>query len=409
MRAGNRRGRLLVKQNGLTVITEIDSGREAALRSVLANAGALIPFDSIVSLHYAAFVILPEVDDHPPRLVLETNYDGKMGDHLEQLITQGAEGLDQIYRACRGYPAGGAQRSRDEAKRYFLCNSIPSSAFYVAFPGRSRDDIRNAIAVYQTAKDFLDAQSAAPGFRDLTRDQIWKRLVDHFRTLPESDQPLPSPVTQRRLKWRIAFNLVVFGLPLLAIALVALPVLFLITRYFERKEARDVTPPRYKTDPLAAYQKLNLGRQNHMCTLATVKVSWFRAVMVRLCLGLVHLLASKIFILGNLDTMTTIHFARWALFDNNRRVLFLSNFDGTWSSYIGDFSDPPHLNAVWSNTERFPPTYFLLWRGARDLARFNDHVVEEFQPTCFFYPPYDHSVENILRYLNFRDALARAI
>jgi hypothetical protein len=155
---------------------------------------------------------------------------------------------------------------------------------------------------------------------------------------------------------------------------------------------------------------MNLGRQNHMCTLATVKDNWFRRIMVRLCLGLVNLAASRIFILGTLDTMTTIHFARWALFDDNKRVLFLSNFDGTWSSYIGDFSDPPHLNAVWSNTERFPRTYFLLWRGARDLARFNDHVVEEFQPACFFYTPYgNHSVENILRYLNFRDALARAI
>src|SRR5438309_1680014 len=82
---------------------------------------------------------------------------------------------------------------------------------------------------------------------------------------------------------------------------------------------------RYDTDPSAAYQNMNLGRQNHMCTLATVKDSWFRRIMVRLCLGVVNLAASRIYILGALDTMTTIHFARWALFDDNKRVLFLSN------------------------------------------------------------------------------------
>ncbi len=397
-----------MRQNGLTVITKINEGRGPALRTVLERARTLIPFDSIVSLHYAAFVILPEVDHHPPRLVMETNYDGDLREHLDELIKHGAAGLETIYRECIGYT------SRAGLRKYFLDNSVRSSAFYVAFPGRGRDDIRNAISVYQRAKDFLDTRSAAPGFRQLTRDQIWAELVKHFRSLPGPDRPQKSSVTQRSLKWRAVLNSLVLGLLvllLLPILVVLVPLLFLLTRFFERREDRQPTPRRYETDPSAAYQNMNLGRQNHMCTLATVKVSWFRSIMIRLCLGVVNFAASRIFILGNLDTMTTIHFARWALFDDNKRVLFLSNFDGTWSSYISDFSDPPHLNAVWSNTERFPPTYFLLWRGARDLARFNDHVVEEFQPTCFFYPPYgsDYSVENIRRYLNFRDALARAI
>src|SRR6266478_3836644 len=397
-----------MRQNGLTVITEINEGRGPALRTVLESARTLIPFDSIVSLHYAAFVILPEVNDHPPRLVMETNYDGDLREHLDELIKHGTPGLDAIYRECRGYT------SRAGLRKYFLDKSVPSSAFYVAFPGRGRDDIRNAISVYQRAKDFLDTRSAAPGFRNLTRDQIWKELVEHFRNLQGPDRPQRSPVTQRSLKLRAVFNSLRLGLLvllLLPILVVLVPLLFLLTRFYERREDRQPTPRRYDTDPLAAYRNMNLGRQNHMCTLATVKVSWFRSIMIRLCLGVVNFAASRIFILGNLDTMTTIHFARWALLDDNKRVLFLSNFDGTWSSYISDFSDPPHLNAVWSNTERFPRTCFLLWRGARDLARFNDHVVEEFQPTCFFYPPYggDYSVENIRRYLNFRDALARAI
>ena len=34
----------------------------------------------------------------------------------------------------------------------------------------------------------------------------------------------------------------------------------------------------------------------------------------------------------------TIHFARWVLFDNDTRLLFCSNFDGTLEGYLRDFS-----------------------------------------------------------------------
>jgi hypothetical protein len=147
-----------------------------------------------------------------------------------------------------------------------------------------------------------------------------------------------------------------------------------------------------------------------MCTLATVKASRFRAFMLRLGLLMTQVLASNVFILGKLDAMTTIHFARWTLIDNNKRVLFLANYDGSWSSYLENFSDPPHLNAVWSNTENFPPTRFLLWGGAADLERFEEHNVDEYQRTLVLYRPYyNHPVRNILRYLELRDSLERAI
>jgi hypothetical protein len=190
---------------------------------------------------------------------------------------------------------------------------------------------------------------------------------------------------------------------------VVLPILLLIARFYEWLESRTSFERKYPVNS-QVYEYMNLGRENHMCTLATVKPSRFRVIMIRLGLLLTNILANKVFILGHLDTITTIHFARWSLIDNNRHVLFLTNYDGSWSSYIDDFSDPPHLNAVWGNTERFPPTRFMLWQGARLIQQFQAHVVEEFQPAYFFHRPYrDYTVQNLIRYLELRDALARKL
>jgi hypothetical protein len=394
-----------MRQSGLTVITEIEPARVGALPGVLRAAERRDPFGSMRGVHYAAFVMLPEIDGIRARLVMETNFDGELDDHLDELVRHGADVLDDIYANCKDYTPASARNQPQSFKDYLIKNSVPSTAYYVALPGRARDDICNAIEVYQTAQEYLDKRLAQdPAFCDLDQDQVWFKLVEHFRTAG-APKPILSTVSRRGLRWRAGLN----ALMLLPGLLVLLPILLLIARVYECREARTCMKRRFPIDP-KVYKYLNLGRQNHMCTLATVKLSRFRALMIRLGLFVAKVLARKVFILGKLDTITTIHFARWTLIDGNRHVLFLSNFDGTWSNYLDDFSDPPHLNALWSNTERFPPTRFMFWEGARHIEQFQAHVVEEFQPTFFFHRPYgDHSVENLLRYLQLRDELARAI
>ena len=270
-------------------------------------------------------------------------------------------------------------------------------------------DIDNAIEVYQTASVYLETLCNKPGTSELSFDQVWKELVAHFRDPNTTSKPILSPVSQRRLKWRSRLNGLLLGVVAIPLAIIFLPILLLITRFYEWLESGITFKRKYPVNR-QVYEYMNLGRQNHMCTLATVKPSRFRAIMIRLGLLLTNILANKVFILGHLDTITTIHFARWSLIDNNRHVLFLTNYDGSWSSYIDDFSDPPHLNAVWGNTERFPPTRFMLWQGARLIQQFQAHVVEEFQPAYFFHRPYgDNTVQNLIRYLELRDALAREL
>ena len=59
-------------------MTEILPGSAGALPGVLLAAQSRNPFRPAKRLHYAAFVIIPEIDGIPSRLVFETNYDGDL-------------------------------------------------------------------------------------------------------------------------------------------------------------------------------------------------------------------------------------------------------------------------------------------------------------------------------------------
>jgi hypothetical protein len=81
-------------------------------------------------------------------------------------------------------------------------------------------------------------------------------------------------------------------------------------------------------------------------------------------------------------------------------VLFFSNFDGSWERYLGDFVDQVHagLTSVWSNTEGFPKTCFLLGRGATDEERFKAWTRAHQIPTQLWYSAYPSlTVPNISR------------
>ena len=54
-------------------------------------------------------------------------------------------------------------------------------------------------------------------------------------------------------------------------------------------------------------------------------------------LWLVNLSAILVYNRGRLARVSTIHFARWVLLDDNRRVFFASNYDGSLESYMDDF------------------------------------------------------------------------
>jgi hypothetical protein len=109
-----------------------------------------------------------------------------------------------------------------------------------------------------------------------------------------------------------------------------------------------------------------------------------------------------------LSGIPSIHFAHWSLIDGGRRLLFVSNFDGSWENYLDDFIDKAHdgLTAVWSNTVGFPRTQFLIHGGATDGPRFKAVARDGQMVTNAWYSAYrDLTVQGIDNNSSIREHL----
>jgi len=412
---------------GLTVVSVISDVRgkgERKLRTLLEKLGRnlgcskTIQFNRMQTVHYAAWLILPGVNNGPARLLFETNYVGTPDAHLADLIRYGGKAFDHIYAYCAGYRA---KKVPGEGIRDYFQNL--SSVFYVALPDRPLADIRNAICVYEQATAFLDTLAT----KGMAKEEVDARLIAYFQAQPPAKRPQKFDVTQRGQMWRLALHIVVAALLYLlpggalfyfkfhktAIAWLVLPFLYLIVIVLAGRVQELIEESRPQpSDPSYGpeeFRQLNVGPQNHLCTLATIRPGWFRRYLLKQALLLGTVLSRYFFILGKLDLMPTIHFARWILMGDE--LIFLSNYDGSFSSYLADFSDQAWgVNLVWGNTIGFPPTRFLTRDGANDLDAFEAQGLSHFHPAQVFYSAYpEYPVQNLIRYLEFRDALQRAL
>lgn len=85
-----------------------------------------------------------------------------------------------------------------------------------------------------------------------------------------------------------------------------------------------------------------------------------------------------------IQKINTIHYARWAIIDNDTRLLFTSTFDGTGEQYLGDFVNmiPEGLDQIWNNCVGYP--------GARSEA-FKAYVREHEVNADVFYAAYPNT------------------
>jgi hypothetical protein len=190
---------------------------------------------------------------------------------------------------------------------------------------------------------------------------------------------------------------------------VSLPVtlagLILWLRTLERADAAQDAPP---VDPLMLRQMARREDwipQNHMGSLVLIKPGILRMIIIRAghhALGLALRIVARN---GYLGSMRTIHFAHWAMVNNKSRLMFFSNFDQTWESYLDDFIEKAHggLTLAWCCGVGFPPTRFLVKDGASHGRQFKEWARHSMTVSRFWYSAYkDLTAEQIER--NFRIA-----
>lgn len=399
-------------QSGFTILAPVLPGEEEALRVALDPIGrdpsknTILPFEHVALLHFCSFVIIPV--DEGALLMFEGNIDGPVDVFLTELVGRAGAGLDTIFRYCSGYPRDSAGKAR-----YLLEHDRGFNTFYVGCPGRTLSQIRQEELLREKVQMVLDSWKGAPPDATSLR-QAMKGSTP--------DKPVVRPFLVRYgtmvlVGLAISFFALLVGsvylatgsiggtlVVLLALALSLGAIVGLAALYLRRLEAIDPVDENrfYASSVDAAVKREDFGMANHFAAVTFIKPGWFRHALLRGVLAAIHLAGLFVANKGQLAGIPTIHFARWLIIDE-RRLLFLSNYGGSWENYLNDFIDKAHggLTAVWSNTGGFPRSRYLFGEGATQEREFKVYARNSQLTTLVWYQAYPNlttvNIENNTR------------
>jgi deferrochelatase/peroxidase EfeB len=138
--------------------------------------------------------------------------------------------------------------------------------------------------------------------------------------------------------------------------------------------------------------------QNHLASVSRLKGGLLRRLTLRLAFVVVGT-GRFVCAPGFLGKNGVIHFARWMRLPGTDQLLFWSNYDGTWESYVADFiaDAPTGVTAIWSNCFGFPRSSALFGRGATDRDRLVRWARRQQHPTTFWYSAYPYLTADRIR------------
>jgi hypothetical protein len=367
---------------------------EEVLRSMgngVAN-GSVIDLGSLEGVHFARFILLPATADlqgQPldPLLIYMSDLDVSVERHLAELVDGAGAGVDQLFGMCDDYPHR-AERSREDRLAFLRKQRVKERAFYVNTVGRTCKQIRQEAELREDIETFLDGEL---GNKDPSA------VASALRTHVAGDNSLAwalKPPAGLSLSFRIREFVHMVGVPLLLLLvspflLVAAPFFLVVLRLHElRDRAPHEKPPAQLVQELSALEDHLV--QNPFTAIGFVKPGVFRRMTLTGVLFAIDYATRHIFNRGDLAGVKTIHFARWVSLDNNRRVIFVSNYDGSLESYMDDFIDKIAfgLNVVFSNGFGYPRTRWLVADGAHDELAFKDYLRLHQVPTRVWFSAY---------------------
>jgi len=394
---------------------------ESKLRSLLDKIGgdiagnAFIDFSALTTTHFLRWTILdqppkPPEAPYPHELIFESNYDGPLDAHLDELVRAGGQTLDDIYGCCEGYPPPG-KRSVAAITTFLKEHQIPHAVFFSGYPGRTLVEIKENTRANQLIRAYLEKNDVR--LRRLQLPEVRQELLGHLDAAGVLKAPV-APLARTRLtglaeriyaRPKAALKvLVVIGVLLLPLGLALLAAFEIFMMVLHRHEREEEVKRRVADSaPSGLAERENHTAQNPVTHLVRIKPGRFRHGVLRGALWIVNFLSQHLFIRGMLGPITTIHHARWVLLEDEdrdrSRLLFMSNYDGTWEHYLSEFVDLARLglNAIWSNTCEFPRARSLVLEGAADEDGFKQWALNHQLPVQVWYTAHaDETVKNIL-------------
>jgi hypothetical protein len=414
----------MTPQSNFMVAAPIAPDREDALRVLLASMNlrpgvvdpnnALVPFARFDRLHVARFVILHDetlgdlaqyggsFPNPPVWLVFLGDCDGPADSMLAELANAAGDGLTQIFRHCTGFDEGRGLLG------WMQRHSVTPATQYINWVGRTVRQIREEAVLHAALRERLRQDAAAVEAQSARETR--RRLGVAIRRAGL----WPTPPARTPLPWLVARigNLII--VPVVLILL--LPFFVVYAPFFlwelRRREKSDaVITPRPTPDHVEALSVLeDHDVTNQFSAFGTVKPGWFRLTTLIFIFWVLDFSTRQIYTRGRLAGVGTIHFARWVFMDNNRRLLFASNYDGSLDSYMDDFINKVAygLNLVFSNGVGYPRTEFLLFGGARREIPFKNFLRRHQVPTQVWYKAYPGlTAADLARNTQIREGLER--
>lgn len=384
-------------------------------------------------------VIEASVDCRPSEAI--THLDNALGDDLAPILVRacGLERRSQLRRML-------ARHNRTIRHDFIPFPGRVSGLPFNGVPGVGVRDVLLNAKIVEKAREFLDShKSQKPNDGPLTTfgavrsklleasEQFHARLKSPNDRLPFAERADAPWLTQRQVsgmalrfigaswQWIVLF----FGsayATALAVALLLphaaetgvwerlpsammlalgpglmlaiLSLYWLLTRVWAAERANvpnDTDPDPALLSRIMSRENLPGQSQNHMISIAQLEPGVIRRVMLLFAFYVVDLAARlKFFRSGFLASIGTIHFARWIKLPGTKRLLFMSNYDGSWESYLEDFifKATPGLTSIWGNCRGFPKTENLFFKGAQDGDRFKRFARRTMKPTPFWYSAY---------------------
>jgi hypothetical protein len=407
----------VVRQQALTVVAPVTLGREAEVDAWLRENRRVLQraLERSTTTHFARWVLLPPSQDEDGRtigeqhlLAFETNFDGQLSEHVIDLRAALGSLFDSSFAHVEGYP-GSADAGA--LAQFFRASSLRAAAFYVAHGGLSVGVVRGDAALRRAVEARLHERSQGARVRAESALELAADLQRTARALA-TEQGLTLGHVDRGLRDNPRGVLATALTQPLRVLLA-----FLLAPFHEwrdavvrRRQPSFRTPElRQKRDAIGLEE--DRVDQNGLTHMVPIKPGWYRAFALKTMVLLVTALAEAGALIGRLGGIETIHFARWVVLPD-RRLLFFSNYDGSWEAYLGEFIDKAALGLtmIWTNTLWYPKTRLLLFKGARNEGAFKEWTRAYQVPTQVWYSAYPFvSVADVLKNARIRGLLGSTL
>ncbi len=367
-------------------------------------------------LHFMSMTIVPDTRPGQSHLMLEISADGStkaalsavaraIGGELERTlrfadVEFGKMPLDRFLHA----------NNRTLGQGWFSTLGLAFSGSPGMTVPRIRKEARLAEQIANMDDILLGGASPREKLRAV-RERLWNAGAEKWAFVAE---PTPSQAPQRSLTPTIGAQF--FGSATITLLWPLVPLVALLMwafgagrglaisvaaaaaataaaawwlRRLEGTDVPDDTPPTGE-EVGAIMKRENRCAQNLLVTVSEMKPGGFRRLALRLVFWSLGEGAARLWAPGFLGPLRNIHFARWMLLPGTGKLVFWSNYDGSWESYLENFVEEAAVGVtgVWSNTEGFPHARWLVNGGAADGDRFRRHARGQQIPTQFWYSGY---------------------